>query len=217
VNVLFDLDGTLTDPGKGIVACIRYALSALGESTLPESDLGRFIGPPLRDTFSELLSADSTRVEVAIAAYRERFTEIGMFENSVYEGIPSVLEWLAVHDVRLFVATSKPRVFAERILDHFELSKYFSAVYGSELSGELSDKGDLIGYALATSGLRPADTSMVGDRCHDVRGALRNHVSSAGVLWGYGSRDELMAAGVERLFQEPCELAQLLVAAKRPK
>ena len=199
MNVLFDLDGTLTDPRAGIVACIRHALSTLGQPAPPESDLERFIGPPLRDALSELLSADSKRVEAAVAAYRERFTALGMLENVVYEGIPRALDSLAARDVRLFVATSKPRVFAERILDHFGLAQYFSAIYGSELGGELSNKRDLIAHVLATSRLHPADTVMVGDRHHDVHGALCNHVFPAGVLWGYGSRDELRSAGAELL------------------
>jgi len=210
VNVLFDLDGTLTDPREGIVACIRYALSTLGEPTPSDSNLERFIGPPLRDAFGELLSKDLARVEAAVAAYRERFVAVGMFENIVYEGIPAVLESLVARDARLFVATSKPRLFAERILDHFGIASYFSAIYGSELGGARSDKAELITYVLARSRLDPSDTIMVGDRHHDVHGARRNRVIPVGVLWGYGSREELSLAGAERLLEEPYEVAQLV-------
>jgi phosphoglycolate phosphatase len=211
VNILFDLDGTLTDPREGIVSCIKHALSTLGELVPCDSDLERFIGPPLRDTFSELLLADGERIEMAVEAYRERFTSRGMFENRIYDGIPQAIEALAGQGVRLFVATSKPRLFAERILIHFGLARHFVAIYGSELSGERSDKGELIAYILATSELRRADTIMVGDREHDIRGARHNNVSPAGALWGYGSREELMAAGAERLLEQPGELTQLVV------
>ncbi|MEX2125401.1 MAG: HAD hydrolase-like protein [Woeseia sp.] len=134
-----------------------------------------------------------------------------MFENIVYEGIPSVLEALVARNARLFVATSKPRVFAERILDHFGLARYFTVIYGSELQGERSDKAELIAYVFASSRLDPSNTIMVGDRHHDVHGALRNRVLPAGVIWGYGSQEELCAAGAGRLFEEPGELAQLVV------
>jgi phosphoglycolate phosphatase len=209
VNILFDLDGTLTDPREGIVACIRHSLSILGEPSPLDADLERFIGPPLRDTFTGLLSGDGGRVEAAISAYRDRFTSLGMFENAVYPGIPQVLEVLGSLGARLYVATSKPEVFAERILSHFDLARHFDGVFGSELSGALSDKGELIAHILTTARLSCVDTVMVGDREHDVRGAQRNHVRAVGVLWGYGSREELVAAGAERLFEQPPHLSGL--------
>jgi phosphoglycolate phosphatase-like HAD superfamily hydrolase len=147
VNILFDLDGTLTDPREGIVACIKHGLSSLGEPSPPDSDMTRFIGPPLHDTFARLLSGDRARIEAAIRAYRERFAARGMFENAVYSGIPQVLESLSALGAELFVATSKPQVFAEQILAHFGLTRHFKEVFGSELSGVRSDKGELIGHA----------------------------------------------------------------------
>ncbi|MGH8617048.1 MAG: HAD family hydrolase [Burkholderiales bacterium] len=209
MNILFDLDGTLTDPREGIVTCIKHGLSSLGEPSPPDSDLVRFIGPPLHDTFARLLSGDGARIEAAIQAYRERFAAIGMFENTVYSGIPEVVESLSALGADLFVATSKPQVFAEQILAHFGLARYFKEIFGSELSGERSDKGELIGHALVTARLRSGDTVMVGDREHDVRGARRNQVRAVGVLWGYGSREELTAAGAERLFDQPSDLGSL--------
>ncbi len=209
MNILFDLDGTLTDPREGIVACIKHGLSSLGEPSPPDSDLVRFLGPPLHDTFARLLASDSARVAVAIRAYRERFAALGMFENAVYSGIPQVLESLGDLGAELFVATSKPQVFAEQILAHFGLARYFKEIFGSELSGVRSDKGELIGHALVTARLRSDDTVMVGDREHDVRGARRNHVRAVGVLWGYGSREELTAAGAELLLEQPADLGSL--------
>lgn len=132
-----------------------------------------------------------------------------MFENVVYPGIPEVLESLGAGGAELYVATSKPQVFAERILDHFGLSRHFKGIFGSELSGARSNKGELIGHILMIAGLPAADTVMVGDREHDVHGARRNGVSAVGVLWGYGSREELAAAGAEQILEQPTDLSSL--------
>jgi len=211
VNLLFDLDGTLTDPREGIVACIEHALVVLGESVPTPVELEAFIGPPLRDAFRTLMPGSTDeRIEAAIAEYRERFVERGMFENTVYDGIPAALQRLSTRGARLYVATSKPRVFAERILEHFGLARYFDAVYGSELDGRLSDKAELIAHALATSTLTACDSVMIGDRRHDVIGALRNGVVAAGVLWGYGSEHELRVAGAQALLSVPSDVERLL-------
>jgi phosphoglycolate phosphatase len=211
MNILFDLDGTLTDSRPGILACIKHALERMGEPAPAEEELLRFIGPPLRDAFAYLLRspADAECVTAAIAAYRERFTATGMFENSVYERIPAVLDALAARGTRLFVATAKPRVFAERILEHFGLAARFEAIYGSELDGRLCDKGELIAHVLASSALRADETVMIGDRHHDVMGAIRNDVFAAGALWGYGSEDELREAGAMALLAAPEEALAL--------
>jgi phosphoglycolate phosphatase len=208
VNILFDLDGTLTDPREGIVACIKHGLSSLGEPSPPDAELERFIGPPLHETFAKLLSGDRN-VDAAVKAYRERFSAVGMFENVVYAGIPEVLKTLGAKGAALYVATSKPQVFAERILDHFDLSRYFTRVFGSELNGVRSNKGELIEHILLTEQLSPVDTVMVGDREHDIHGARRNSVRAVGVLWGYGSTKELVAAGAEQIFAQPSELCAL--------
>ena len=151
-----------------------------------------------------LLSGDSARADVGVQAYRERFAALGMFENAVYEGIPEVLESLQASGAQLYVATSKPQVFADRIL-----ARYFRAAFGSHLSGALSDKGELIGHVLESAYLLPGDTTMVGDREHDIRGARLNGVLAIGVLWGYGSREELIAAGAEHLLEQPRDLGRL--------
>jgi phosphoglycolate phosphatase len=207
MNILFDLDGTLTDSRPGILACIKHALEKLGEPAPGDQELQRFIGPPLRDAFAFLLRAHEGAecVTAAIAAYRERFTATGMFENSVYERVPAVLDALAARGTRLFVATAKPRVFAERILDHFGLAARFEAIYGSELDGSLCDKGELIAHALAQSALRADETVMIGDRHHDIVGAIRNNVFPVGALWGYGAEDELRQAGAMALLATPEE------------
>lgn len=212
MNVLFDLDGTLTDSRPGIVACIQHALQRAGISPPHESDLRRYIGPPLSHSFAELLAVrvDAPGVAEAIAAYRERFTVTGMFENSVYAGIPAALDELASRGAHLYVATSKPRIYAERILEHFGLAERFIAVFGSELDGRLGDKSELIAHVLKSASLDPAASVMIGDREHDMGGAVRNHVFPAGVVWGYGSAEELLSAGAKRLLSSPAEIPQLL-------
>jgi phosphoglycolate phosphatase len=207
MNVLIDLDGTLTDSRPGIVASIQHALRALGQDAPDESALQKYIGPPLHAAFRELLTVNTdAEVERAIAAYRERYVAIGMFENAVYSGVLEALKLLKNRGARLFVATSKPQVFAQRILEHFELSHYFVKIYGSELDGQRTDKIDLIAYVLAQSQLQKAQTVMVGDRHHDIVGARTNGVRAVGVLWGYGSRSELSSAGAEALLEAPSDL-----------
>ena len=211
MNILFDLDGTLTDPKEGIVTSIEYALASLGHPVQANENLERFIGPPLRNAFSELLDTNNlTVINTAVDLYRERFRELGMYENRVYDGIPRALERLCRSGLRLFVATSKPQVFAERILEHFDLARPFDAVYGCGLDGTLSDKAELIAHILAAEQLRRTDTVMVGDRHHDASGAIANGVAPVGVLWGYGTHAELMQAGVCRFLRHPDELAELV-------
>lgn len=215
MNLLFDLDGTLTDSRPGILACIRYALERAGLSPPSEKELQRYIGPPLHRSFAQLFGTelDAPCVAEAIAAYRERFTATGMFENVVYDQIPAALDEVASYGARLYVATSKPRIYAERILKHFGLADRFIAIFGSELDGSLSDKSELIDHALRSAGLDPAASVMIGDREHDMLGAVRNNVYPAGVLWGYGSDEELRSAGAKRLLSAPAEIPELLAWA----
>ena len=183
VNVLLDLDGTLTDSREGIILCMQHALRVLGRE-VPDADaLLPIIGPPFRIAFRQLLpGATDAEVERAIEVYRERFVPVGMFENRVYAGVPESLERLRERGARLFVATSKPQVFARRILEHFQLGHHFEEIYGSELDGGLGDKAELIAHALAASRLKAADSIMVGDRHHDTAGAIANGVKPVGVL-----------------------------------
>jgi phosphoglycolate phosphatase len=192
VNLLFDLDGTLTDPVVGITRCIAHALARLGREAPPAAALARFVGPPLRGTFAELLATgDDALVARAIGHYRERFEEVGMFENRVYPDVAAGLAELGARGHRQWVVTSKPRVYAQRIVDHFGLLAHFAGVYGSELDGRNVDKADLIQVVLASERLAAAETWMIGDRGLDIRGGRANGVRTAAALWGYGSADEL--------------------------
>jgi phosphoglycolate phosphatase len=214
MNFLFDLDGTLTDSRPGIVACIQHALERAGVGPPSEIELRRCIGPPLTHSFARLLSVavDSPSVTEAIVAYRERFTATGMFENAVYDRIPAALDELAAGGARLYVATSKPRVFAERILEHFGLAHRFIAIFGSELDGRLAEKPALLAHVLKHAGLDPAASVMIGDREHDMHGAAINGVYPVGALWGYGSDEELRSAGAKQVLSAPVEIPGLLAS-----
>jgi phosphoglycolate phosphatase len=213
VNVLFDLDGTLTDPREGIVACFKHALRELGYRAPPDSDLERYIGPPLQECFASLLRSQSQKqIAAGIALYRQRFSATGMFENAVYPGIHSALAQLHAMGAVLYVATSKSRVFAERIVDHFGLKSHFRAVYGSELDGARANKGDLIAHILKEESASPHATFMVGDRAHDVIGAKANGIFPIGALWGYGTREELSAAGATAFCEQPEMLSEMLLS-----
>ena len=200
--IFFDLDGTLTDPKPGITRSIQYALHRLEQSTIPPEDqLTWCIGPPLRTSFVKLLGEASA--DLAVALYRERFSEVGLYENSVYAGIRDVLSALRRSGHRLFVATSKAHVFADRIIDHFDLRDHFEHIFGAELDGTRADKSDLLAHALRTTAVDPSRTLMIGDRSHDMVGAKNNGMKGIGVLYGYGSRDELIAAGARQLCAAP--------------
>ena len=201
--IYFDLDGTLTDPKPGITRSIQYALQRLDYPTIPtEDELTWCIGPPLRTSFVRLLGGDHS-ADRAVALYRERFSDIGLYENRVYDGIGEVLTTLRASGHRLFVATSKAHVFADRIIDHFGLRPHFNRVFGSELDGTRVEKGDLLGYALKEAAADPSKALMIGDRSHDMVGAGHNGIKGIGVLYGYGSREELIGAGASHVCATP--------------
>lgn len=203
--VLFDLDGTLTDPSEGIFNSVRNATAVLGLAPLTDRQLRQFIGPPLRQSFANL-GLGPSEVEAAIVAYRAHFSETGLYENAPYQGIEAALRELAAGGLRLAVATSKPTVFAERILVYFALDGYFDAVVGSELDGGRSDKHEVIAETLRQLSARPDDGVMVGDRQHDILGAARAGMSSIGVSWGYAEFGELEAAGACQVVDRPEDL-----------
>ena len=209
MNIFFDLDGTLTDPREGILNCFKYVLDRLQRASPTARTLEEMIGPPLRESFIALLGGDEDeRIDRAISLYRERFSTHGLYENVLYPGIRQALARLGEMGCSLFVATSKPRVFARRIIDHFELGEFFRAVHGSELDGTNANKTNLIAHVLSVESLLSSDTIMVGDRAHDVVGAKMNGIVPIGTLWGYGSRQELIVAGAQMLCEEPGELVE---------
>jgi len=208
--ILFDLDGTLTESGPGIMSSVRYALATMGEPALDDEQLRRFIGPPLLDSFRDFCGFDPAEVAVAIAAYREYYATDGQYENSVYDGIPELLGSLREAGRTLAVATSKAEVFAASILDHFALTEHFTTIVGSELDGRRTAKSEIITEALARLDRPTAGTVMIGDRSHDIRGAVEVGVGSIGVLWGYGDDAELSSAGADALAATPPDLLGLL-------
>jgi phosphoglycolate phosphatase len=209
--LLFDLDGTLTDPRPGFVRSVRYALDRLARPCPADDVLASFIGPPLRGTFAAVLeTADRGLVELAMSLYRERYAEVGLFENGVYEGVAEMLEAARGGGAALFVATAKPREYAERIVRHFGLHGYFAGVYGAELGGRFDDKTDLLAHLLATEPSARGPAVMVGDRASDIAAARANGLRSVGALWGYGSRAELVGAGADLLCTSPAALMACL-------
>ena len=214
--LLFDLDGTLTEPAPGITASFAYAAQALGRASPSVTELRRFIGPPLRDAFVELLGSDDPAlIEDAVRLYRERYATVGLFENAVHPGVPGVLAQLRSEGFRLRIVTSKPRVYADRIIDHFGLREFFEHVYGPELSGERSSKTELIAYVMKTESIAPRCGCMIGDRAHDIVGARANGMASLGVTWGYGTAAELHAAGADHVIDAVDDLLTVSRAFSR--
>ena len=211
-TILFDLDGTLTDPGEGITRSVAYALSKWGIEVKDRTVLYCFIGPPLAESFSRYYGFSSEQAEEAVAQYRVYFRERGMFENRVYGGIRELLARLKEAGCRLVIATSKPEEFARRILAHFDLDRYFDQITGASMDGKLSRKGDVITRALALGGIKAEDAVMIGDRHHDIDGAKENGLRSIGVLYGYGDRTEHEAAGTDAIAETVEELERLLLA-----
>lgn len=208
-TILFDLDGTLTDPGLGITNSVIHALKRLKISPPPREELYKFIGPPLHESFEVFYSLTRDEAMTAVDYYREYYKEQGIFENRLYDGIPSLLEHLSEKDKKLILATSKPEVFAKRILEHFNIDKYFSSVCGALLDGSRTDKSEVIAYAL--NGTHRLDsTIMVGDRKHDIIGATKTGIDSIGVLFGYGSAGELMDAGATYICETVNDIEKII-------
>lgn len=203
--VFLDLDGTLTDPKLGITRSIQHALRKLGRAPPRADDLTWCIGPPLLESFTTLLG-DKEEAAAALKLYRDRFSTVGLFENVLYDGIAEMLKVLRADGNRLCVATSKPVIFANRIVAHFGIGAWFDSVFGPDLDGRLSDKTALLGHVLRELGVDPSRCVMVGDRKHDVVGARNNAIPTIGVLYGYGSHEELIGAGAAGLCRQPAEI-----------
>lgn len=206
--ILFDLDGTLTDPKEGITKCVQYALKYFGIEADTE-ELVDFIGPPLLESFQKYYHLDDTQGQMALKKYRERFTDIGIFENGVYPGIAELLSKLKGQGRKIALATSKPGVYAQRILEKYELLPYFDVVVGSELDGRRTDKGEVITEAirqLQMSAAHKKDILMIGDRLHDMIGAAKNQIDRLGVYYGYAHQGELESAGADYIVHTVSEL-----------
>jgi phosphoglycolate phosphatase len=211
-NIFFDLDGTLTDSKEGIVNCIYYALEKLGYPVPEGFNVNDCLGPPLRLSFRRLLKTnEEALIERAVAIYRERFSTIGLFENRVYPGIPELLSALRENDFKLYVVTTKPRVFAERIIEHFQLAQRFVAIYGTELNGQFDNKADLIEFILKARQLRAEETVMVGDKREDITAGQANRTGTIGVTYGYGTRREITEAAPDDICGSPEEIGQIIM------
>lgn len=206
-TLLFDLDGTLTDPFEGISRCFEYALERLNVAAEPGFDFRQLIGPPMQQSFEALVAPGL--VDRAIGYYRERFRTRGLYENALYQGIEELVARLAP-SYRLYVCTSKPTVYATQILRHFGLDGYFRAVYGSELDGRFAHKPELLAHLLSQERIAAQEASMIGDRKHDVIAALENGVTAYGAAWGYGTVEELRSAGAHAIFENPAALGAAL-------
>lgn len=208
--VLFDLDGTLTDPKEGITKAVAYALRHYGIEPPPLDELCPFIGPPLADSFVEFYGFTPEKGREAVSVYREYFEPIGKFENLVYDGMEEMLKALRACGKKLIVATSKPEKFAVQILEHFGLAQYFDIIRGSLLNGQREKKSDVIQSILDELGCGNDDIIMVGDRRFDIEGAHACGIGCIGVLYGYGSREELEAAGADAIVSNVASLTALL-------
>lgn len=208
--ILFDLDGTLTDPKEGITNSVAYALEYFGIHTENKDALCKFIGPPLKNSFMNFYGFDSEQGDIAVAKYREYFAPNGKFENSVYKGIPQLLQKLKDSGYKLAVATSKPQIYSIDILKHFDLYKYFDFVSGSELDGRRCDKAEVIKYALDNLKIDSKDAVMIGDREYDMIGAAKNNVKAIGVTYGYGSKEELLEKGAYSIAENVEDIFDLI-------
>lgn len=210
--ILFDLDGTITDPKEGITKSVAYALSKFGIKVDSLNELCKFIGPPLKDSFIEYYNFNDDEAEKAIKYYREYFSDRGIYENQVYKGFEDILISLKENNKVLIVATSKPTIFAQKILEHFNLRKYFSFVSGSNLDGTRVKKSEVIQYALERNNIKDlSEVIMIGDRKHDVYGAKEIGIESIGVLYGYGDYKELYDSGANYIVNNVEELRKLIM------
>ncbi|MDF2611944.1 MAG: phosphatase [Lachnospiraceae bacterium] len=210
--ILFDLDGTITNPQEGITKSIQYALKNMGIEADDLELLAKYIGPPLRDCFSTDYGFDEEQTEQAIRYYREYYAKMGIFQNQPYQGINEMLSRLVKEGKKLLIATSKPEVFAKQIMDHFDLSRYFIDVCGSTFDASREKKGDVIRYALSKNHITELNqVVMIGDRYHDIMGAKENEIASIGVLYGFGSSQEFVEHGADRVVETVEELTKMLL------
>lgn len=207
--ILFDLDGTITDSGEGIINCCELALRHYGLTVPSREEMRVFVGPPLHETFQKF-GVPAEECDNAVKVFRSRYTTVGIFENSPYPGIRELLEALTANGNRLFIATSKPEEMANRVLEHFDLKKYFELVCGATMDRSRVEKSDVIAYLLSYIGSTD-NTVMVGDTAFDVTGAASHNIPTIGVAWGYGKVADMLAAGACAIAQTPEDLLELLM------
>ena len=209
--ILFDLDGTLTNPYEGITKSVQYSLASFGIDE-NQKNLKRFIGPPLTWAFKEYYGFDDEKAAQAVKKYRERFSTKGLYENDLYEGIPELLDTLKKSGSEIILATSKPIEFSEKIIDYFDLTQYFSFMAGSTLKGERDTKAEVIEYALNEMNITDLSQAvMIGDREHDIYGAKANNIESIGILYGFGNREEFEKAGADYICDTVDNLGKLIL------
>ena len=211
-NIIFDLDGTLTESGTGIKNSVRYTIEHYGLPMEDDESLDRYVGPPLINSFQWYLGFNEQEAMEAIKVYRSYFTQKGMFENRVYDGVEDMLKALKNAGKRMFIATGKPTVYSKQILEHFGLIDYFECVCGIDLNEVATEKDELIAEVIAFAKVNPEDCVMVGDRKFDVIGAIKSGVTPVGVTYGYGGRQELGDAGAEIIVNTVKELQELLLS-----
>ena len=210
--ILFDLDGTITDSALGITNSVKYALNKLNAPIPPYETLCKFIGPPLLDGFRDICGFDAEKAQEAVKLYREYYETTGLYENAVYDGIPEFLRALKEKGKTVILATSKPEKFARLILEHFNLIQYFDCAAGATIDETRNKKDAVIAYALEECNITDKSLAvMVGDRHHDIFGAKQNGISCVGVLYGFGSLEELTAAGADYIAENIDELYKILL------
>lgn len=211
---VFDLDGTITDSGTGIMNAIRYAIEKKKFAEPPEKVMRSFIGPPLREQFQSVFGLDESESREMVELYRVYYEDRGIFENRVYDGVPEMLETLKNKGVTVLMATSKPEKYAKVIAEHFGLLRYFDFIGGACMDGTRTAKDEVIGYVIEACGISEEERKqavMIGDRRHDILGAKKTGLHSMGVLYGYGSREELEEAGAEEIVCLPCDICASFV------
>jgi phosphoglycolate phosphatase len=209
-NIFFDLDGTLTDSKEGIVKCLHYSMNKLGRLLPDTFEVNDFIGPSLRVTFKKLLgSDDEVLIEKAVAIYQERFSTVGLFENKVYPGIPALLSSLHKKSFKMYVVTSKAKIYADRIIEHFHLSPFLSDIYGSELGGRFDNKANLVEFILSNRMMSAEETIK-----EDIIAGKINRIRTIGVTYGYGSQQEITDAAPDYICGSPSEIQKLLVSLR---
>lgn len=210
-TILFDLDGTLIDPWEGIFHSVEYTLQKMGCPVPQAQDLLWIIGPPIRDNMGKLLNTDDpVTINRSIELFRERFGTLGLYENTLYDGVVEMLSSLKKQGINTYIATSKPQAYAFRILERHGLTHFFNSIYGSEMDGTHSDKVELIAYILEKEKFPPQHALMIGDRMFDIAGGKQNGLFAGGVTYGYGNEEELKVHGADILFHKPQDIMTLI-------